>query len=262
MRTERYPARDLIKLFKQHTIATMGQLKEALGTEAEATVFRKLAELSYRTSYSHRGGYYTLDTIPVYDEWGLWSFRSVWFSKRGTLLSTAAQLVDESEAGFSVAELESILHVEAKGALLKLVVKERIGREKFGGRNVYYSRSSAKRKQQLAARRVWESETRLGGPLVEAAVMPNDLKAAIVLFFSLLDEKQRRLYAGLESLKMGHGGERQIADLLGLDAGTVARGRRELLARDVEVERVRKAGGGRKPLEKKRRRSSRKSKRS
>jgi hypothetical protein len=65
MRTERYPARDLIKLFKQHTIATMGQLKEALGTEAEATVFRKLAELSYRTSYSHRGGYYTLDTIPV-----------------------------------------------------------------------------------------------------------------------------------------------------------------------------------------------------
>jgi hypothetical protein len=42
----------------------------------------------------------------------------------------------------------------------------------------------------------------------------------------------------------------------------VARGRRELLARDVEVERIRKAGGGRKPLEKKRRRSSRKSKRS
>jgi len=38
-------------------------LKQALGTEADATVFRKLAELSYRTSYSHRGRFYTLDEI-------------------------------------------------------------------------------------------------------------------------------------------------------------------------------------------------------
>jgi hypothetical protein len=44
--------------------------------------------------------------------------------------------------------------------------------------------------------------------------------------------------------------------LLGLDAGTVARGRRELLAQDVEVDRVRRAGAGRKPVEKKRRKSS------
>jgi hypothetical protein len=32
----------------------------------------------------------------------------------------------------------------------------------------------------------------------------------------------------------------------------VAKGRRQLLARDVEVDRIRKVGGGRKPVEKKR----------
>ncbi len=83
--------------------------------------------------------------------------------------------------------------------------------------------------------------------------MPDELRAAIVLFFSLLDEKQRRLYAGLEALKTGRGGDAQIADLLGLDVGTVARGRQDLLQQDVEVERVRRTGGGRKSLEKKRR---------
>ena len=81
----------------------------------------------------------------------------------------------------------------------------------------------------------------------EPAILPDELRAAIVLFFSILDEKQRRLYAGLEALKSGH------AELLGLDVGTVARGRRELLEQDIEVERVRATGGGRKPVEKKRR---------
>ena len=56
------------------------------------------------------------------------------------------------------------------------------------------------------------------------------MKAAIILFLATLDEKQKRLYAGLEALKLGHGGDRLIADLLSLDAHTVARGRRELLA--------------------------------
>src|SRR6185437_7853705 len=36
-------------------------------------------------------------------------------------------------------------------------------------------------------------------------VSPDEMKATIILFCSLLDEQQRRLYAGLESLKLGHG---------------------------------------------------------
>ena len=90
-------------------------------------------------------------------------------------------------------------------------------------------------------------------------VLPDELKAAIILFFSLLDESERRVYAGLESLKLGYGGDRQMAEILGLDVSTVARGRRELLEHDVNVERVR-AGAGRKAVEKKRQKSSRRSK--
>ena len=78
------------------------------------------------------------------------------------------------------------------------------------------------------------------------------MKASLVLFASLLDEQQRRLYAGLESLKFGRGGDQKLAELLQLDAHTVARGRQQLLAQEVEWERVRKPGGGRLPAEKKR----------
>ncbi len=33
-----------------------------------------------------------------------------------------------------------------------------------------------------------------------------------MLFYSLLDEQQRRLFAGLESIKLGHGGDRILAE--------------------------------------------------
>ena len=94
-----------------------------------------------------------------------------------------------------------------------------------------------------------------------ADMIPDELRAALVLFVSLLDEQQRRLYAGLESLKSGRGGDQRMADLIGLDRGTIARGRRELLAQDVALDRVRRAGGGRPSVEKKRRKSSPKSRR-
>jgi hypothetical protein len=66
----------------------------------------------------------------------------------------------------------------------------------------------------------------------------------------LLDEKQRRLYAGLESLRIGRGGDAQIARTLDLDTHTVAKGRHQLLNRDLEIERVRRKGAGRPSIKK------------
>lgn len=250
MRPERYDPESLIALLRQQKIATMEDLKEALGTSADATVFRKLAELDYRTSYSHRGRFYTLDEVALFDELGLWSFRQVWFSRFGTLVPTVEALVVASEAGYDAVELEDVLHVEAKQALLRLVRDGRMAREKVAGRYIYLSAQAATRRAQLAARSVYDAEaSRLSlGPGLR--VLPDELKAAIVLFYSLLDERQRRLYAGLEAMKIGHGGDVQVAELLGIDPGTVARGRRELLSGDVGPGRVRRAGGGRPPTKK------------
>ncbi len=253
MRPTEFSADAITTLLRRQKIATLEELMAALGTRARRTVFRKLEQLPYRTSYSHRGRYYTLDEVAQFDELGLWSCRQVWFSVCGTLLSTAAAIVEASERGHFVEELDNVLHVGTKDALRKLVRDARLRRERIAGRWLYVAADAGRRRQQLLARRILLAEPGAAGPLPEAALMPEELRAAIVLFFSLLDEKQRRLYAGLESLKTGHGGDARIAELLGLHVGTVARGRRELVEQDIELERVRRSGGGRKPVEKKRR---------
>lgn len=251
MKPEKYTANELARLIRVKKVATMAELKDALGTSSHMTVFRKLQELGYCTSYSDGGRYYTLSKIAKFDELGLWSFQSVRFSKHGTLLATTEAYVESAEAGYFTNELDEILHVSVKDALLKLVNDGRIVREKFGGKYVYCSVNASVRRKQIQARHIYQSEPLPALSSLGAGVLPDELKAGIVLFFSLLDEQQRRLYAGLESLKLGHGGDLKMAELLGLDVGTVARGRKELIEQDVDTERVRKTGGGRPSMEKK-----------
>lgn len=249
MRTSTFHSKDLVTWLKRNKIATIDELKGALGTDVNVTVYRKLKELSYHTSYSHRGRYYTVDEVARFDDRGLWSYRDVRVSIYGSLVSTAENFVKQSEAGYYSGELEHVLHVEVKEPLLKLVRQGRITRKKVSGLYLYCAKSRDRIQEQLLARQIQEAEPSLTRS-VAGEILPDELKAAIVLFFSVLNEKQRRLYAGLESFKWGHGGDHKIADLLGLDVGTVAKGRRDLLTQDVERERIRKAGGGRKSVKK------------
>jgi hypothetical protein len=243
MKTVRFLLQPLRELFECLRAVTMPEMKGALGTDVDVTVFRKLAQLPYRTSYSHRGGFYTLDTIPRFDEQGLWCCRGARFSRYGTLLDTAQALVSGSPAGYLAHELEGLLQVSAKDALHRLVEEHRLSREPLGRLYLYTAPDRLRRQEQWAAR---QAQVQARDPEEQK------LRAALVLFYSLLDEQQRRLYAGLESLQRGHGGDRQMAECLGLDVQTVARGRRELLSGEVQREKVRRTGGGRLRAEKKR----------
>ena len=92
MKPVRFSLERLSALFHDLKVATLAQLKTALGTAVDLTVFRKLSALPYRTSYSHRGAYYTLYTIARYDELaGGGSFRTVKPSLHST---TNAQIIE------------------------------------------------------------------------------------------------------------------------------------------------------------------------
>lgn len=74
------------------------------------------------------------------------------------------------------------------------------------------------------------------------------------VFFSRLDEQQRRWYAALEAQRLGHGGATLVSQITGIHVETIRRGRQEL-ENDLEgrpVDRVRLPGGGRKRIEEKR----------
>ena len=251
MRTKTYDPSSIKKFLAKYKIATMADLKTVLGTDVNMTVIRKLKELSYYTSYSHRGKYYTLNEIANFDYRGLWSFETALFSQYGTLLETAKTFINRSEAGFSNSELESLLHVEVKEALLSLYRKKEVYRKKISGKYVYFSSDSKTQKRQGLLREDKNIKSILQPDGLQSDLLAHELKAAILLFFITLDEKQRRIYAGLESLKLGYGGDKQIANLLGIDPHTVAKGRSELLAKDFLHDRIREKGGGRISTEKK-----------
>ena len=219
------------------------------------TIFRKLEELNYLSSYSHHGKYYTLRSIAHFNSDGLWSCQDVRFSKFGNLLDTAEALVDQSSAGFTASELKSIVHVKTKHVLLDLVQRQRIQRQKIDNTYVYFSNNSTIAGNQKKSRKMQQDATLSDITITNPNLAVEEAKAAILLFCSMLDEKQRRLYAGLESLKLGHGGDAHIAALLGMDPHTIARGRNELLQGDIDPESIRDSGGGRPLTEKKRQKS-------
>jgi hypothetical protein len=73
------------------------------------------------------------------------------------------------------------------------------------------------------------------------------------VLLSRLDEQQRRWMVALESKKIGHGGDRQMAKVSGISVETIRRGRQELDAdlKNRPLNRVRLPGGGRPRIEKK-----------
>src|SRR6266571_3320443 len=80
----------------RNKIADLPELKRVLGTDTDLTVFRKLKQLQYLASYTHRGRFYTLAEIARFDDRGLWSHEGVWFSRYGTLLATLETFVNQS----------------------------------------------------------------------------------------------------------------------------------------------------------------------
>src|ERR1035438_10325463 len=55
---------------RRHKIADLPELKRVLGTDTALTVFRKLGQLGYLASYTHRGRFYTLSDIAHFEASG------------------------------------------------------------------------------------------------------------------------------------------------------------------------------------------------
>jgi len=250
MKTTTISSMAINTLLKQSKIATMDELKLALNTHAPATVFRKLNELDYLTSYSHGGRYYTLESIARFNKHGLWVFNDIGFSKHGTLLNTLVNYIEQSESGLYNEEINKLLQVNVSPSLLKLFKQNKIDRVKHLGLYLYCSADPVLKKRQLTNRQASNASQGTRAIVMSDDWVSNEIKAAIILYVSLLDEKQRRIFAGLESLQFGHGGDSWIAQLLNLDPHTAAKGRRQLLEHDIKYNGVRASGAGRPDIKK------------
>ena len=81
---------------------------------------------------------------------------------------------------------------------------------------------------------------------------PAEIEAEMKKFYETLSEKDKRRYAAIEALKLGHGGIVYIAGVVGCDRDTVREGIKELQALPENSgydKRIRRPGGGRKTYE-------------
>lgn len=76
---------------------------------------------------------------------------------------------------------------------------------------------------------------------------PASIERQMQRYYRSLSEKDRRRYAGIEALKLGHGGIRYMTKVLGCDYKTIKLGMQEL-SDDTALSElgIRRAGGGRK----------------
>lgn len=246
----KYSTQQIVRLFHREKVLTIHDLKNALGTQVKMTVFRKLKTLSYRASYSHAGQYYTLDEVANYSENGLWRYGQICFSKYGSLKNTVLVFVCASEAGLFASELEKLLHVSVHKPLRELFAEGKLHRHQLATGYLYLS--PIKKDMQLSNRKTMlekAASERSGEELAEFA--SPEVRESLRVFLSTLNEKQRRLYVGFESMKLGYGGDTLMSKITGMNIKTIARGRRELLSHDINPDRIRKPGGGRLALEKK-----------
>ncbi len=147
---KKYHDKNLIDLLFKKKILTMQQLTNEIGC-SWMTVLRHLKahQHGYLTSYNFNARYYTLADIPEFDQYGLWTFQNVRFSKYGSLTNTITQLIAHSPKGLEIEEIEEILDVNVAPIVTRLFQQGCIDRKKLGGIFFYFNPSNSEMEQQL-----------------------------------------------------------------------------------------------------------------
>ena len=118
-------------------IATMEHMRNQFHL-SHMTVLRALKKVGYYTSYNHNAAYYVLYDIPQFDEWGLWAFRDIRFSRYYHLPETILAVVQKAPAGLTVRELEERLQTKVANLVSRLVGAGRLAGERLLGHQVVY----------------------------------------------------------------------------------------------------------------------------
>lgn len=245
MRSIKYSTEPLIEAFQKNLILSHKSIAAILGTSIKMTVFRKLKELDYCTSYSHNGRYYILKRFIRFDKNGLWSNGSIYFSQFGSLMQTIPSLVKTSLSGYLAIELKQLLFVKVQDALVTLYRKGILNRHQLRGEYLYlwpdlHDDQLRNREQMLLD---MQKDTQKS--------FPDEIAENIRFLLSILNEQQSRLYLGFESVRFGYGGDVAISRITGVNVKTIARGRQELEQKQVSTERIRNVGAGRPSFKKK-----------
>jgi hypothetical protein len=116
--------------------------KNKMGLElniSPITVIRALKKYGYYSSYNYNASYYTLHDIPQFNEYDLWSYDDIRFSKYPNINETIIAIINQSQQGYTTTEMSQLLGVETKNLLSRLRKQDRLTKFYIGHQAVYSS---------------------------------------------------------------------------------------------------------------------------
>ena len=140
-----------LKHLKRKKVFTLEHLVSYLECSVPTARLRLKNWKTY-TSYNQNGRYYSLQTVPRFDENGLWHYENVFFSKSGNLKKTLIYLVQKSPSGLTGKEIGNLVGLPPRSFLHHFRDIVGIHREKIEGLYIYFSDDPGRYKRQFGYR--------------------------------------------------------------------------------------------------------------
>ena len=101
------------KRFKTNVICKLEEFANNLNISIR-TVQRKFKSLELIKSYDHNSSYFALQETAQFNNYGIWKYTNVHFSKFGNLRSTFIAIIQQSESGLKFSEIGEILGIDPR----------------------------------------------------------------------------------------------------------------------------------------------------
>jgi len=151
MRPMKITTEEIIERINTLRVIKIKQITEELGCSSW-TLFNKLKDHKYYTSYNFNRQYITLKEIPNFNSNGLWEYQGVRFSKWENVEETIFHIINESRIGLSPGEISNILQIGTHNQLHKCIKKGTVIRKRYGKNQIYYSGEEEIRNRQVKTR--------------------------------------------------------------------------------------------------------------
>lgn len=138
----------LESLYTQKNCYTIIELCSKLHYSSRS-IHRFLTEAGYFSSFTHNSKWYTLATIPDFNKDGLWFYHDIGFSKHGNLKKTIIHLINRSNRGLLVKQLNEKLSISCHAVLNHLYKSTLVSRTKNQKFFIYISADEKVKRQQL-----------------------------------------------------------------------------------------------------------------
>jgi hypothetical protein len=172
IKLEKSRVKQTIEDFRKKIVMTIDDLINSMQCST-ITVRRYLKQWHAITSYNKNGCYYVLPDIPKFSDYGLWQYKTIRFSKYGSLKRTIIHLVEDSLSGRDASEIAQLVAMDPHPILSRLIGKSALQRKKVSGVFVYFSVNEQRLNSQF--------QKRLEMRTLESIALPSDTVGVAIL---------------------------------------------------------------------------------